>query len=67
MGSPAVTIGPDESVVAAARRMHDRRVKRLPVVNKAGRLVGIVSRVEVLSVFDRPDDEIRDEAIKDVV
>ena len=67
MSSPAVTIGPDDTVSAAARRMHDRRVKRLPVVNNAGRLVGIVSRVDVLSVFDRPDDEIRDDVVKDVI
>ncbi len=54
-----MTIGPAESVAAAARRMHDRRVKRLPVVDDAGRLVGIVSRVDVLSVYTRPDEEIR--------
>lgn len=64
MTKPAVAIGPRESVAAAARRMHDHRVKRLPVVDKAGRLVGIVSRVDVLSVFDRPDSEIRDEVVK---
>jgi len=61
MTSPAVTIGPEDSVADAARRMHDRHVKRLPVVDHAGRLVGIVSRVDLLSVFDRPDSEIRAE------
>lgn len=61
MTTPAWTIGPGESVAAAARRMHELRVKRLPVVDEAGRLVGIISRVDVLSVFGRPDDEIRDE------
>lgn len=64
MTKPAVAIGPHESVAAAARRMNDHRVKRLPVVDKAGRLVGIVSRVDVLSVFGRPDSEIRDEVVK---
>lgn len=67
MSQPAVTIGPDESVAGAARLMHDRRVKRLPVVDDAGRLVGIVSRLDVLSVFDRPDAQIRDEVIKEVI
>ena len=67
MSRPAVTIGPGESVAAAARRMHDRRLKRLPVVDDAGRLVGIVSRVDVLSVFDRPDNEIRDEVVKKII
>lgn len=44
MTGPAVTIGPDAAVEEAARRMYDRRVKRLPVVNRTGLLVGIVSR-----------------------
>lgn len=67
MTSPAVTVGPDDTLAATARLMHDRRVKRLPVVDEAGRLVGIVSRVDLLSVFDQPDDEIRDRVIKDVI
>ncbi len=67
MSTPAVTIGPAETVVAAARRMHDRRVKRLPVVDESGRLVGIVSRVDVLSVYARADEEIRDEVIRKII
>jgi CBS-domain-containing membrane protein len=67
MTSPAVTIGPDEAVQRAARLMYDRKVKRLPVVDPRGRLIGIVSRVDVLSVFSRPDDEIRREVTDDVL
>lgn len=67
MTAPAVTIGPDALVEEAARRMYDRRVKRLPVVNAAGLLVGIISRVDVLSVFDRPDQEIRQEVTQQVL
>jgi CBS domain-containing protein len=63
MTSPAVTIGPDASVPEAARIMYDRRIKRLPVVNPAGQLLGIISRVDVLAVFSRPDSEIRDEIV----
>ncbi len=63
MTSPAVTIGPEATVEAAARLMYDRRIKRLPVVNSAGRLLGIIGRVDVLAVFSRPDDEIRDEIV----
>lgn len=63
MTAPAVTIGPDAPVEEAARLMYDRRVKRLPVVSVAGRLVGIISRVDVLAVFSRPDDDIRDEIV----
>ena len=41
--------------------MHFLQVRRLPVVNCGGRLVGIVSRTDVLAVFDRPDEDIRKE------
>jgi CBS domain-containing protein len=67
MSTPAVAIGPEESVATAARRMHDRRVKRLPVVDEGGFLVGIVSRVDVLSVFARPDQEIRDQVVREII
>jgi len=67
MTSPAITVGPDDTLAAAARLMHDRRVKRLPVVDRAGHLVGIVSRVDLLSVFDQPDDELRDRVVKEVI
>ena len=53
-----VTIGPDEPVERAAFLMYDHGVKRLPVVDAAGHLAGIVSRADVLSVFARPDEEI---------
>jgi len=42
-------------------------VKRLPVVDDFGRLHGIVSRADLLSVFERPDVEIRDDVVKDVI
>ena len=59
MTHPAVTAAPDDLVEQAARMMHFMRVKRLPVVNSGGELVGIVSRSDVLAVFDRPDEDIR--------
>jgi CBS domain-containing protein len=55
------------SVAEAARLMYDRRVKRLPVANEAGQLMGIVSRVDVLSVFSRQDGDIRDEVVRRVL
>lgn len=64
---PAVTISPGEPVEKAARLMFDRRVKRLPVVNGTGCLVGILSRADVLSVFSRADDEIRREVTDKVI
>ena len=67
MSTPAVTIGPDDSLADAARLMHDRHVTRLPVVDQAVRLLGIVSRVDLLSVFDRPDGQIRAAVRKDII
>ena len=67
MTSPAVTIGPDETVEHAARLMYDRKVKRLPVVDRAGGLVGIISRSDVLAVFDRTAAEIREEIMSQVI
>jgi CBS domain-containing protein len=48
----------DEDVRAVARRMAEHAIKRLPVVDAFGRLVGIVSRRDVLSTFCRSDAEI---------
>jgi CBS domain-containing protein len=61
MTSPAVTIQPDAPVAVAARVMQDRRLKRLPVVTDDGTLIGIVSRADVLSIYERPDADILDE------
>jgi predicted transcriptional regulator len=67
MTSPAVTVLPDADVAKAARLMRDRRVKRLPVVDADGRLAGIVSRMDVLSVYERPDGQIRGEVATGVI
>jgi CBS domain-containing protein len=67
MTHPAMTIGPHDLVQTAARVMHSRRLQRLPVVDRDGRLEGIVSRSDVLSVFRRSDEEIRREITQDVI
>jgi CBS domain-containing protein len=66
MTAPAVTVGPETPVTAAARLMHDRDVKRLPVVDHGGALVGIVTRADLLKVFLRPDEDIRFEILDGV-
>ena len=58
MTSPAMTIRPDATIAAAARLMNAHHVRFLPVVDSVGRLLGIVSRRDLLSVFLRPDAEI---------
>jgi CBS domain-containing protein len=58
MTAPPITIGPDATIPAAARLMNTHHVRRLPVVDEDGKLVGIVSRRDLLSVFLRPDADI---------
>lgn len=58
MTSPAVTVGPDATLPQAAHLMRDHGVKRLPVTDMNGRVVGIVSRRDLLTVFLRSDAEI---------
>ena len=67
MTSPAVAIGPSELISAAARLMHDRRLKRLPVVDDDGNLIGIVTRSDLLRVFLRPDSLIREDVVEGVI
>jgi len=67
MTKPAVTIGPDKPVTDAARLMFTMRVKRLPVVSDDGTLIGIVTRSDVLSVYSRPDAEIRQQVIQNLI
>lgn len=71
MTSPPVTAAPFESASAAARRMTEEGVNRLPVVTMDGRLVGILTRADLIRAFVRPDHvigaEIRDEVLRRVL
>jgi CBS domain-containing protein len=62
MHAPAVTISPDATIPGAARVMNTHHVRRLPVVDPEGKLIGIVSRRDLLGVFLRPDPEITADA-----
>ncbi|MFD7553782.1 CBS domain-containing protein [Streptomyces sp. NPDC059835] len=59
MSAPAVTIGAEETAADAARLMTRRGIERLPVVDEEDRLVGIITRRDLLRLFVRPDSEIR--------
>ncbi|MFJ5530306.1 CBS domain-containing protein [Streptomyces sp. NPDC093261] len=67
MTTPAVTARPGWNVVETARSMYRHKVKRLPVVDETGRLVGIVSRSDLLRPFLRGDTAISDEIHQDVL
>jgi CBS domain-containing protein len=67
MTTPPVTVAPEASLAQAARLMGERNVKRLPVVDDLGRLVGIVTRGGLLTVHLRPDVEIRRDVVGEVL
>lgn len=66
MTGTVFTARPEWSLVEAARMMDRHHIKRLPVVDGAGVLVGIVSRSDLLRVFLRPDGAIRREIVHEV-
>lgn len=66
MTRAVVAIDPDADHAEAARLMQAERVKRLPVIED-GRLVGVVSRSDMVRAFVRPDTEIVDEILEHVM
>ncbi len=68
MRAPAVTVTAATSAREAARMMYAYRIRRLPVVDAVtGRLTGIVTRSDLLAVYERPDLEIRSEILYDII
>ncbi|MBQ1015736.1 CBS domain-containing protein, partial [Micromonospora sp. M51] len=67
MTAPAITTNPQAALSAAARLMDREQVKRLPVLDDLGRLVGIVSRADLLRVHLRSDAEIREDVVQEVL
>ena len=61
MTAPAITIHPDAPLGAAARLMNAHHIRRLPVVNPSGELIGIVGRRDLLTAFLRSDADIATE------
>ena len=56
MTKKVVKIGPDASISDAAELMDSRKVKRLPVVNDDGKLIGIVTRGDIIGAMVRGDE-----------
>jgi CBS domain-containing protein len=67
MTEPPVTVHADDTIAEAARTMAQHRVERLPVLDEEERLVGIVTRRDLLQVFLRLDAEIRAEVVEEVL
>src|SRR4029079_14934955 len=64
--SPRLRDKPSQSTADAARMMVDQRINRIPVVED-GKLVGIVSRADLVRAFARSDREIEREIREDVL
>ena len=51
MSVPPITVHPDANVRGAAAILDKRRIKRLPVVDEGGRLLGIISRADIVKAM----------------
>ncbi len=67
MTKPTITVRSDATLPQAARVMQERKVRRLVVVDERDKIVGIVSRSDLLHVFLRADDELRDEVLSTII
>jgi CBS domain-containing protein len=67
MSKPPITVRSDTALPLAARLMQERNVRRLVVVDERGRIAGIVSRSDLLQVFLRTDQELRDEVLSTII
>ncbi|MBU0609461.1 MAG: DUF190 domain-containing protein [Armatimonadetes bacterium] len=54
MSAPAITVRATTSAAQAVRQMVEHDIKRLPVVDEKGRLLGIVSRLDLFRVMAQP-------------
>lgn len=67
MSIGVVTVRPEMEIYEAAKIMAVQEVKRLPVVDDDNRLLGVISRADIVSIFTRPDDVIEDEIREDLL
>lgn len=67
MSTPPVCVHAANTIAEGARCMARHKVERLPVIDVEDRLVGIVTRRDLLQVFLRPDDQIRREVAEEVL
>jgi CBS domain-containing protein len=67
MTQPPITVRLGASLARAASLMQRHNVRHLPVVDADGRPLGIVARGDLLRVFLRPDADIRDDILREVL
>lgn len=67
MTTPAITVSPSASIAEAALLLSRYRIRSVPVVDRRGLLVAMVSRADLIELFLRSDDDLRDDVERDVV
>lgn len=67
MTAPAITVLPGTPVAEAAWVAASSRLKRLPVTDHEGRLVGTVTRMDLLAALVRDDARIREEVCSRII
>ncbi len=67
MTASPLVVTADARIAEAARVMNERGVKRLPVVDSEGSLIGIISRADIVAAYVRPDDVIEDAVREDII
>ena len=67
MTSPVVTVTPETTFKEVVRVLRRKRVSGLPVVDRYGQLVGIVTEADLLKTFTRSDESIRRDIIEEVL
>lgn len=67
MTAPAITVPADATLMQAARMMQERNVRRLIVTDPRGRIAGIVSRSDLLQVFLRTDEDLREDVLDKLI
>ena len=60
MSSPAIVVRETTPLPQARRQMQEQRIRRLPVVDSAGQLVGIITEGDINRVSDSPATDVRD-------
>ncbi len=67
MTAPPITVASDATLTEAAREMQVRGVRRLVVTDERGRIAGIVTRSDLLQVFLRTDEDLREDIVEKII
>ncbi len=67
MTTPTYTVEESTTLPEAARIMDQYAITHLPVLDSENRLIGIVARADLLSVYLKSDQEIHDAIYRDII